>query len=84
MARGKFYVFRNGSRWKIRHLEMDYDYRTQAMAMKHAVEAAYRTGETGHAAQVLIQGHDGQWQTDWTYGHDRYPRRHSAHAHGPK
>ena len=75
MARIQYLILSNGGRWKIRHNEKDYEYATQAEAMHAAVEAAHKSGEMGHDAQVLIQGRDGQWQTEWTYGHDPYPPR---------
>ena len=73
MARIHYYVLSNGGRWKVRHNEKDYDYDTQAAAMRAAVDAAHTSGKTGHDAQVLVQGRDGQWQTEWTYGNDPYP-----------
>jgi hypothetical protein len=75
MARLHYYVLRDGTGWKIRHNDNDYHYDTQADAMKAAVDAAHQAGLKGHDAQVLIQGRDGKWQTEWTYGHDPYPPR---------
>ncbi|MCC2977969.1 DUF2188 domain-containing protein [Sphingomonas sp. PL-96] len=73
MARAIYYVLKSGTGWKVRHSETDYEYPTQAAAMKAAVDAANSSGKKGHDAQVLVQGHDGKWQTEWTYGHDPYP-----------
>ncbi len=73
MARARYYVLKDGLKWKIRHQEKDYSYETQRAAMNAAVDAAHESGKSGHDAQVLIQGRDGQWQTEWTYGHDPYP-----------
>jgi hypothetical protein len=73
MARAHYYVVKNGARWKIRFNDKDYDYPTQAAAMKAAVDAAHKAGGNGHDAQVLVQGRDGKWQTEWTYGNDPYP-----------
>ena len=73
MARAIYYVLSAGDRWKIRHDDKDYFYDTQASAIRTAVDTAHKAGQGGHDAQVLVQGHDGQWQTEWTYGHDPYP-----------
>ncbi|RUM18716.1 DUF2188 domain-containing protein [Rhizobium phaseoli] len=73
MARAHYYVLRDGTEWKIRHNDKDYKYNTQAAAMQAAVDAAHASGKSGHDAQVLVQGRDGKWQTEWTYGHDPYP-----------
>lgn len=73
MARVRYYVLRDGARWKVRHNDKDYAYDTQKAAMKAAVDAAHSSGKKGHDAQVLVQGRDGQWQTEWTYGNDPYP-----------
>lgn len=73
MARAHYYVLKDGTEWKIRHNDKDYKYTTQADAMKAAVDAAHLSGRSGHDAQVLVQGRDGKWQTEWTYGHDPYP-----------
>lgn len=73
MARAEYYVLSNGGRWKVRHNNKDYDYATQAAAIRAAVDAAHSSGAKGYDAQVLIQGQGGQWRTEWTYGHDPYP-----------
>lgn len=75
MARAQYYVLSAGGRWKIRFDGQDYHYDTQAQAMKTAVDAAHQVGEMGRDAQVLVQGRDGQWRAEWTYGHDPYPPR---------
>jgi Uncharacterized protein conserved in bacteria (DUF2188) len=75
MARAQFYVLKNGGQWKIRHNDKDYDFPTQASAMKAAVDAAHQAGTKGLDAQVLVQDRDGRWQTEWTYGRDPYPPR---------
>lgn len=73
MARAHYYVLKDGNQWKIRYEGKDYPYDTQAAAMKVAVDTAHKAGQQGHDAQVLVQGRDGKWQTEWTYGHDPYP-----------
>lgn len=73
MARAIYYILSNAGRWKIKHRDKEYDYGTQAAAIKAAVDAAHTSGRNGHDAQVLMQGRDSQWQTEWTYGNDPYP-----------
>ena len=73
MPRAHYYVLIDGLRWKIRHNDKEYHFDTHAIAMKAAVEAAHQAGRDGHDAQVLFQGRDRQWQTEWTYGNDPYP-----------
>lgn len=29
----------------------------------------------GECSQILVQRHDGTWQTEWTYGDDPFPPR---------
>lgn len=36
---------------------------------------AHSSGQKGFDAQVIVQGRDGQWRTEWTYGNDPYPPR---------
>jgi len=73
MARAQYFVLSAGHKWKIRHDGKDYPYSTQKEAMKIAVDTAHKAGREGHDAQVLIQGQNGQWRAEWTYGHDPYP-----------
>jgi hypothetical protein len=73
MARAQYFVLSDQGRWKVRHSDKDYPYETQKAAMRAAVDAAQKSGKTGHDAQVLIQGQNGQWRAEWTYGNDPYP-----------
>ena len=73
MARAQYYVLSAGGGWKIRHEGKDYPYQSQAEAIRVAVDTAHKAGREGHDAQVLVQGQNGQWRTEWTYGHDPYP-----------
>lgn len=74
MARAHYYVLHNEHGWRIK-LGDDYHgpYVSKASAIQVAVDAARRSHAAGHDAQVLVQGQNGQWQTEWTYGHDPYP-----------
>ena len=73
MARQKYYVLKDGSGWKIRYNDRDFKYATQEAAMSEARKAAIKVHEKGGTSQVLIQGSDGKWQTEWTYGDDPHP-----------
>lgn len=74
MARLEYYVVVSGNQWKVKHNDRDYGpYPTQAQAVKAAVDAAHGAGQNGHNAQVVVQGADGKWRTEWTYGDDPYP-----------
>lgn len=74
MARARYFVVLDGGEWKISYEQKHYGpYPTQKAAIRAAVDAAHKAGEGGHDAQVLIQGTDNQFRTEWTYGHDPYP-----------
>lgn len=77
MARTKYVVGPNGSGgWKISYGDNKVagPYATQKEAISSAVDAAHKAGKTNpDGAQVLIQGTDGQFRTEWTYGSDPYP-----------
>lgn len=75
MARAHYFVLSNGGSWKVQFEGKDYPYGTQQEAMSAAVHAARSSGQSGHDAQVLVQGQNGQWRTEWTYGNDPYPPR---------
>jgi hypothetical protein len=59
--------------WKIKVGDKHYGYRTQGDAIRAAVDLAHETGRKGQDAQVLVQGRDNEFRTEWTYGHDPYP-----------
>lgn len=76
MARSVFYVVLNQNQWKIKFGEQHYGpYETQAKAIRQAVDWAHDHGKKGHDAQVLVQGQNNQFRTEWTYGNDPYPPR---------
>lgn len=71
MERDRFYVVHQGDAWRIKHAnEYIGPYETQTAAIDKAVHLAKTSGQD---AQVLVQGEDNQFRTEWTYGHD--PRR---------
>lgn len=74
MARTRYFVVRHQGEWKIKLGDKHYGpYRTQANAIRAAVDAAHKLGEKGGDAQVMVQGTDSKFRAEWTYGHDPYP-----------
>jgi hypothetical protein len=74
MARAQYVVVLHQNQWKISFEGKHYGpYPTQKAAIKDAVDTAHKSGKNGHDAQVLIQGEDNKFRTEWTYGHDPYP-----------
>jgi hypothetical protein len=71
MARERYYVVFHDEKWKIKHKETSYS--SQKEAIKDAVRFAHEEGSKGHDAQVLVQGQDLLFKTEWTYGHDPFP-----------
>ena len=76
MAREQYFVVFHDNQWKIKHNDQHSEaYATQAAAMKRAVALARADGKGGRDSQVLVQGKDLLFKTEWTYGHDPYPPR---------
>jgi hypothetical protein len=74
MARAQYFVVKHDGEWKISFNGTHYGpYKTQAAAIKDAVEAAHKEGSDGHDAQVLVQGENNRFRAEWTYGSDPYP-----------
>lgn len=74
MAREQYFVVLHQGQWKISYTQKHYGpYTTQREAIKAAVDAAHKAGVKGLDAQVLVQGENNQFRTEWTYGHDPYP-----------
>ncbi len=74
MARAQYFVVLHNDEWKIKHLDKHYGpYKSQREAIKTAVDRANKSGLAGEDAQVLIQGEDHLFRTEWTYGNDPYP-----------
>lgn len=71
MARNQYFVVSHQGEWKISHNQKHYGpYPTQKAAIRAAVDAAH---ESKGDSQVLIQGENNQFRTEWTYGNDPYP-----------
>jgi hypothetical protein len=74
MAREQYFVVLHEREWKVKFDGQHYGpYRNQKDAIRAAVHAAHGSGENGYDAQVLVQGTDSRFRTEWTYGHDPYP-----------
>jgi hypothetical protein len=75
MARTQYFVVLHQHEWKITLNGQHHGpYKTQREAIRIAVDAAHKEGQKNpDGAQVLIQGADNQWRTEWTYGNDPYP-----------
>lgn len=74
MARAQYVVVLHNGQWKISFDGKHYGpYDTQKAAIKVAVDTAHKAGKDGHDAQVLVQGQDNRFRTEWTYGNDPYP-----------
>lgn len=74
MARLQYIVVHSNNQWFISYDNKHYGpYATQKAAIKEAVDTAHKAGNNGHDAQVLVQGTNNQFRTEWTYGHDPYP-----------
>lgn len=75
MARDVYYVVLHDGEWKISYSGKHYGpYSTQRDAIKAAVDTAQKAGQRNlDGAQVLVQGTNNQFRTEWTYGNDPYP-----------
>jgi hypothetical protein len=74
MERLQYFVVLHEGQWKITYQSKHYGpYDTQKIAIRVAVDAAHEAGRKGNNAQVLVQGEDNKWRTEWTYGNDPYP-----------
>ena len=74
MTREQYFVVFHDQQWKIKHNDRHSEpFPTQAAAIKKAVKLAHADGKAGRNAQVLVQGKDLLFKTEWTYGQDPYP-----------
>ena len=71
MTRARYFVVSRSGEWRISFNGQQYGpYGTQRAAIRAAVDAANRSrGDS----QVLVQGLNNQFRTEWTYGFDPYP-----------
>jgi hypothetical protein len=74
MERQLYYVVLHHKEWRIKYNDALYGpYETQKKAVAAAIEAANRAGGSGADAQVIVQGENNYFRTEWTYGEDPYP-----------
>lgn len=68
------YVVTHGTQWKVKceHCNGESITSTQAEAIKEARKHV-ASFQAGTLAQILVQGHDSKWRTEWTYGQDPFP-----------
>jgi hypothetical protein len=70
MPRDQFFVVLHNDEWKIKHGdEHSEPFATQA----EAIETAVKQAKARENSQVLVQGEDLLFRTEWTYGDDPYP-----------
>jgi hypothetical protein len=74
MARFYYYVVNSGTRWEVtfdgQGGDRQYIYQTQQDAISAAVNAAHAYHERGELTGVRVQGANGQWRDERTYGND--------------
>ena len=74
MARLQYFVVTYKDQWWVNFQGNRYGpYGTQAEAIEAAKESARKSAEQGYPSQVLVQGRDGKFRVEWTYGDDPYP-----------
>jgi hypothetical protein len=74
MKRDRYFVVLHDGEWKIKHGDYhSHPYTTQREAIDAAIEAAHHAMDSGKLSQVLVQGEDMSFRTEWTYGKDPYP-----------
>lgn len=73
--RNKIYVLSHGTQWKYqcehcKSVITNTQREAIALAKQHVADFP-----AGTLSQILIQGDDGQYRAEWTYGKDPYPPR---------
>lgn len=69
------YVLSSGSKWKVQCDHCGYDIiDTQSEAIRIARKHVAGL-PAGTLSQILIQGDNGKFRTEWTYGSDPFPPR---------
>jgi hypothetical protein len=69
MALATYAVVRSGNYWTIKYDKQNYgSYKNQQDAVNAAIKTAYKVGEKGHEAKVLVQGIDNRLRVEWVYG----------------
>lgn len=75
MSRAQYVVVLHEDEWTVSFDGRHYGpYPTQAAAIEAAIGSANAVGSGGQEAEVLVQGRDNIFRTEWTYGQqDPYP-----------
>ena len=68
MAGTRYYIFKVARGWNIGYDGKEYPYKSNADAVMAAIKAANNTAALGLEAEVLVQGIDGKWRTEWSGG----------------
>ena len=75
MALATYSVVRTGDKWTVKYDKQNYgSYKTQQEAVDNAIKTAYRVGEQGHDAKVLVQGIHNRLRVEWVYGKSPDPK----------
>jgi hypothetical protein len=70
----RYLVVRHRGEWFIKfHGEAYGPYNTEREAMRFAIDAAYKLGESGEESQVLSMDESGNIQSTWTRGQHPFP-----------
>jgi len=70
----RYAVIREGAKWRVNLDGVNYGYYEDAdAATQVAIATAYKAGEAGSAAQVLVETQPMAFRTAWTYGVDAAP-----------
>ncbi len=76
MANAQYMVVLRQGDWSISFNGQQYGpYKSQKEAIRAAITAAQGSGTKGAEAEVLLQGTNNKFTTEWTYGRDLYPPR---------
>jgi hypothetical protein len=72
--RKRLFVSPAGKRWNVQWEggKSDSFHDTQVAAIRRA-GAVVGSLPAGTCSQIMVQGTDGKWRTEWTYGQDPFP-----------
>lgn len=68
MADVRYFISKMAEGWSVRFDDKHYPYSTHSEAVFAAVKAATNATAQGYEAEVLVQGVDGKWRTEWPIG----------------
>jgi hypothetical protein len=74
VPRARYVIVHDGRAWMIKFDGEEYGpYMSEREALLFAIEAAYKLGQHGEEAEVLVAEAAGMIRPVWTYGQDRFP-----------